>query len=200
MSFKQELDQTISQWALLKSRFYQAWSAGELPKSALAQYAKEYGKFIHLLPSGWETLNDAETVEEEIEHAELWDVFASALDAQATGEPAPEVDDLILTANKLFSEPFSAMGAMYAFEVQQPETAASKLDGLRKYYSIPSEGKEYFKVHSVNHHESEKLLTRLEKLSSKERAAALDACQEMSKALWDALDGIYDASIADSLN
>ena len=200
MSFKKELDQAIGQWALLKSRFYQAWSAGELPKTALAQYAEEYGKFIHLLPSGWETLNDAETVEEEIEHAELWDVFASALDAKATGQPAPEVDALLLTAKKLFSEPVSAAGAMYAFEAQQPETAASKLDGLQKYYSIPSEGEDYFKVHSVNHHESEKLLAGLEKLSSKEKAAALDACKEMSKALWDALDGIYDASMADSLN
>ncbi len=144
MSFKQEFDQAIGQWALLKSRFYQAWSAGELPKSALAQYAEEYGKFIHLLPTGWETLNDAETVEEEIEHAELWDVFASALDAQSTGQPAPEVEALIVTAKKLFSEPVRAIGAMYSFEAQQPETAASKLDGLRKYYSIPSEGEEVF--------------------------------------------------------
>lgn len=199
MTLKQDLDQAIAPWALLKSRFYQAWSAGELPKSALAQYANEYGKLIQLLPRGWEALSDPETVEEEIEHAELWDVFANSLDEKAAGQPAPEVDGLIRTADKLFSEPASALGAMYAFEAQQPETAASKLEGLRNFYPIDSSGEEYFKVHAINHHESEKLLARMAELSSIEKATTVEACREMSKALWDALDGIYDASYADNL-
>jgi pyrroloquinoline-quinone synthase len=195
MSLKQKLDETIGERALLNSRFYNAWSAGELPKSALVQYAGEYGSFIRLLPKGWETLNDAETVEEEHEHAELWDVFAKALDTQVTAPTTPEVASLMVAADKLFSSPVTAMGAMYAFEVQQPETATSKLEGLRKYYPVPAEAEEYFKAHAINHHESEKLLTSMAELSSEDEAKAVGACEAMSKALWDALEGIYDASM-----
>ena len=68
MLIKQKLDEAISKWAILNSRFYKAWQSGELPKSALFQYAVEYGNFIRLLPKGWDTLNDAETAEEEKEH------------------------------------------------------------------------------------------------------------------------------------
>ncbi len=113
MSLKQKLDETINKWALLNSRFYNAWNAGELPKSALVQYAAEYGSFIRLLPKGWETLNDAETVEEEHEHAELWDVFAKALDTEVTAPTTPEVASLMDAADKLFASPITAMGAMY---------------------------------------------------------------------------------------
>ncbi|MGD2027405.1 MAG: iron-containing redox enzyme family protein [Anaerolineales bacterium] len=195
MSLKKKLDQSIGQWALLNSRFYTAWNAGKLPKSALAQYAAEYGSFIRLLPKGWDTLDDAETAEEEHEHAELWDVFARTLDAEVTAPTTPEVEDLIDTADRLFASPAAAMGAMYAFEAQQPETAATKLEGLRQYYPVPVEGEEYFKVHAVNHHESEKLLAGMAQLTGEEEAEALRACEQMSKALWDALDGIYDASM-----
>jgi len=196
MSLKQTLDETIRKWDLLNSRFYQAWSAGELPKSALAQYAQEYGSFIRLLPKGWETLYDAETVEEEREHAELWDVFAESLNTQVAAPTTPEVADLTSTAKTLFASPLSALGAMYAFEVQQPETAATKLEGLRKFYPVPAEAEEYFEVHSMNHHESEKLMAGMAELSGVEQAEALKSCEEMSKALWDALEGIYEASCA----
>ena len=195
MSLKQELDQTIGEWALLNSRFYNAWNTGELPKSALMQYAEEYGNFIRLLPIGWDTLNDMETVEEENEHIRLWDIFADALGTQVRESTNPAVATLMSTANKLFSSQITAMGAMYAFEAQQPETASSKLEGLQKYYPVPAEGEEYFKVHAVNHHESEKLITRMTALSQVDEEQAIKACEEMSKALWDALEGIYDTTM-----
>jgi pyrroloquinoline-quinone synthase len=195
MSLKQELDKVIGKWDLLNSRFYNAWNAGELPKSALMQYAEEYGNFIRLLPKGWDTLDDTDTVEEENEHIELWDIFAKALGTQVRAQTNPEVSALLKTANKLFSNRVTAMGAMYAFEAQQPETAATKLEGLRKYYPVPAEGEEYFKVHAVNHHESQKLLERMAGLSLEDEAQAIKGCEEMSKALWDALEGIYDTSM-----
>jgi len=198
MSLKQELAKTINRWNLLNSRFYTAWNAGKLPKSALVRYAQEYGNFIRLLPQGWDTLNDPETAEEELEHAELWDIFTKTLDALVIEPTNSEVKALIKTANHLFSSPVTAMGAMYAFEAQQPETAATKLEGLRNNYPVPVEGEEYFKVHAVNHHESEKLLRKMSDLSDKDQANAVEACLEMSKALWDALEGIYDATMQDS--
>jgi len=200
MSLKQDLNRAIGERALLDSRFYQAWSAGELPKSALAHYGEEYGKFIKMLPKGWETLDDTETVEEEIEHAELWDVFVSSLGMPAAAESVAAVEDLIRISNRLFSTPVTALGAMYAFEAQQPDTAASKLDGLRKYYPVSADGEAYFEVHAVNHHESEKLLSAIAELSPEDQPVAIEACREMSQALWDALEGIYDASGAGSLN
>jgi len=191
MSIKQELDTKVGNWALINSRFYNAWNEGKLKRSALMHYAAEYGSFIQMLPKGWQTLNDAETVTEEIEHAELWDVFAQAMDTEVTSPSTQEVAGLIETTDKLFSSPVTAMGAMYAFEVQQPETAESKLDGLRKYYPVSGEAEEYFKVHAVNHHESEKLLASIAELPEVDQAEAVEACEEMSKALWDALEGIY---------
>jgi pyrroloquinoline quinone (PQQ) biosynthesis protein C len=81
---------------------------------------------------------------------------------------------------------------MYAFEVQQPETAKSKLDGLRTHYSLPSTAEPYFEVHSANWHESQKILTSLEKLPVVDQTKARQACERMSETLWNALTGIYE--------
>lgn len=194
MTLKTKLDNAIGDLALLNSRFYQAWNEGELPRAALAQYASEYGRFIQMLPAGWETLSDVETAEEEHEHAELWDRFAAALDTRVSNQDSTQVAGLIGTAERLFSKSNTALGAMYAFEVQQPETSVSKLEGLRQFYPVPAEAEEYFQVHSANHHESEKLLARMSSLSETDQAEAVDACREMSLALWNALDAIYEAN------
>lgn len=195
MLIKQKLDEAISKWAILNSRFYKAWQSGELPKSALFQYAVEYGNFIRLLPKGWDTLNDAETAEEEKEHVVMWDSFTNALDMQGTVQTTPAVATLKSVGDKLFSSPITALGAMYAFELQQPDTASTKLEGLRKYYPVSIEGEEYFIVHAANHHESQKLLVRMAELSSEHEDEIVLACEEMSKALWDALEGIYDTAV-----
>ncbi len=194
MNLKTKLDNSIGDLALLNSRFYQSWTAGELPRAALAQYAGDYGRFIQMLPAGWETLADPETAEEEHEHAELWDRFAAALETRISDRDSMQVAGLIGTAERLFSQPTTALGAMYAFEVQQPETSVTKLDGLRQHYPVPAEAEEYFQVHSANHHESEKLLARISGLSEADQAEVVEACREMSQALWDALEAIYEAN------
>ena len=95
----------------------------------------------------------------------------------------------------MFADPASSVGAMYAFEVQQPETAQTKVMGLREHYPVPEAAEEYFIVHANNHHESEKLLSLFNALSEKEQQQAIEACGKMSKALWDALEGIYEEEI-----
>lgn len=82
MTTKQQLDSILEKWDLLKHPFYQAWSAGSLPVEALKVYAQEYGTFINILEDGWKTLGDLETAEEEREHAELWEQFAFAMEAE----------------------------------------------------------------------------------------------------------------------
>jgi pyrroloquinoline-quinone synthase len=192
MTTKQRLDSILEKWNLLKHPFYQAWSAGTLPVDALKVYATEYGAFINILEKGWETLDDAETAQEEKEHAELWGQFAAALETKISDPKIAQTTALVSTAEELFGTPAKTLGAMYAFEAQQPATAQSKLDGLKTHYSLPSGVEPYFDVHSANFHESEKILAALEKLSPEERALADEACEKMAEALWNALTGIHE--------
>ena len=196
MDFKQALDSKISKYNLLDHPFYQAWSAGELPVEALKCYAREYGAFISTLPKGWETLNDAETAEEETEHIDMWTDFADGLNTQVSAAQIPQVKKLLETAENLFSESETALGALYAFEAQQPETAKSKLAGLKEFYQLPEKVEPYFETHSHNEHEAEKLLEQIGALSSDSQKLVVQACGQMSSALWDALTGIHDAECA----
>ena len=192
MSITEELTSIVSQHDLLKHPFYQAWSAGTLPLEALQTYAREYGTFIALLPSAWESLKDPETAQEENEHAGLWRDFTAALGTRLVDSPqVPEVAQLSSTASRLFADPVTAAGALYAFEVQQPATAKSKLHGLRAHYRLTPAVEPYFEVHSRNEHEAAKLLLRIESFSDDDRARSAQACAEMADSLWNALSGIY---------
>ena len=184
----------MSKWNLLQHPFYQAWSAGTLPIESLVTYAREYGAFIRLLPHAWEALDDAETAQEEREHADLWDDFATALGTRVDGQPLTiETQALTASARHLFSDPDTAAGALYAFEVQQPATAQSKLDGLRMHYNLPTNAESYFEIHSHNEVEAAKLLARIESFSPDDQSRSVKACGEMAERLWNALTGIYGA-------
>jgi pyrroloquinoline-quinone synthase len=192
MDRTQELNEIVEKWNLLKHPFYRAWSTGDLPVQALQVYAREYGAFIETLPQGWLTLDDSATAHEEKEHAEFWHGFSRSLEASA-GEPVIEqTTSLTETARTLFSAPATALGALYAFEVQQPATAKSKLDGLKKWYPVGRAGEKYFEVHSTNWHESEKILAQINALPFEEQERTLEACAKMSEALWNGLSGIYE--------
>ena len=196
MDFKQALNSKIADHNLLNHPFYQAWSTGELPRNALRSYAREYGAFISTVPDGWEAVGDAETAAEEIEHIDLWTDFATGLDTTISEAEIPQVKTLVDTANELFSERATALGALYAFEAQQPATAQSKLAGLKAFYQLPETVEPYFETHSHNDHEAEMLLARIAELPTESHATVIHACEQMSLALWHALTGIYDAECA----
>ena len=196
MDFKQALDNKIADYNLLNHPFYQAWSAGELPIEALQFYAREYGALISMMPKGWETLDDAEIAAEETEHIDMWADFADGLDTVVSEAQIPEVKALLETTDKLFSEPTTALGALYAFEVQQPATAQSKLAGLKEFYQLSETVEPYFETHSHNEHEAEKLLAYIGTLPSESHATVVQACEQMSVALWNALTGIHDTECA----
>ena len=196
MDFKQALDNKIADQNLLNHPFYKAWSAGELPVETLRAYAREYGAFIATIPNGWETINDTETAEEETEHIDMWADFADGLDTTISEAQIPQVKALLETADELFSEPATALGALYAFEAQQPATAQSKLAGLKEFYQLPKTVEPYFETHSHNEHEAEILLERIDALPSESHTTVVQACEKMSTALWDALTGIHDAECA----
>ena len=191
MTIREALDRDVLARNLLEHPFYRAWSAGTLPASALAAYAREYGAFVATLPEGWTALRDDETAEEEREHARLWDAFARALHTEVGAASTPEVRTLLAVAARHFAEPATAAGALYAFERQQPATAESKLAGLRAFYALGPAAERYFEEHTRNQHEAEKLATRIEALDPEGRARAQVACREMSQALWNALSGLH---------
>lgn len=189
---KQQLDSLLEKWNLLRHPFYQAWSAGTLSTDALKVYASEYGAFIGTLPEGWTALDDTETAQEEREHAELWSKFASALGTKVDTPEIAQTRELIKVSRELFARCATTLGAMYAFEAQQPETAKSKLHGLKTHYSLPADVEPYFEIHSANWHESKKILKAISALSTEEQTQALAACEKMGESLWNALTGVYE--------
>ncbi len=189
------LDAHVSKWNLLQHPFYQAWSQGTLPVSALQAYAREYGAFIGTLPQGWQAVGDADAAAVEVEHARLWDQFAAALETRVVGQATTvQVAELVATARQLFASKATALGALYAFEVQQPATAASKLEGLDTHYkALPQGVRPYFVAHAEETCEKDMILAQIGGLSADERLACAAACETMSKALWDALTGLHPA-------
>ena len=191
-SLAQRCDEIISKYSLLEHPFYQAWSNGTLPVEALKSYASEYGAFIGSVGLGWETLGEKAIAKHEAAHARIWaDSFAGEL-GTAVGEPAiSEVKELVDTARGLFADDTEAIGALYSFEVQQPRTAESKLKGLSDHYKmLPERSGDYFRLHSGDYDEVSLLSARMDGTVDAERVAG--SCERMSKALYDALTGIYE--------
>ena len=192
MDIKTALDGAIGSNRILDHPFYRSWNEGTLPLPALASYAAEYGAFIDKVAEGWEACDWPEHAEEEREHSELWQQFARALGTEIRQPEISEVRTLIDACDRLFADADTAWGALYAFEAQQPETAATKLKGLEDHYDMPDEAKTYFEVHAGDLYEAEAIVDHLGKATPDQRAKAVAACRDMSVALWDALTGVYE--------
>jgi pyrroloquinoline-quinone synthase len=195
MTIKLELDRILEKWDLLKHPFYQAWSDGTLPLEALRVYAKEYGAFIGTLSRGWEALGEVDTAREEQEHEGLWADFTASIGGRAGAPVLPMTAALVENALDLFASPPSALGALYAFEAQQPGTSRSKLEGLKAHYSVSEAGTKYFALHAVNWEESGKILEHMENLSHAGQAEAFLACGQMAESLWSALTEIHNSAM-----
>lgn len=195
MHLEHKLDESISRWNLLESPFYEAWSDGFLPQESLARYANEYGAFISLIPQGWASHGDSAIAAEEREHVELWRGFAAALGVDIGEAETPAVRELVDLASSMFSDATTSLGALYAFEAQQPRTAATKLAGLREHYDLSEEAHTYFAVHVNDEHEPALLRRRMEALSPSEQARAAEACEKMCRALRKALDELTPADL-----
>jgi pyrroloquinoline-quinone synthase len=190
MSRIEELREIIDRYDLNKHPFYQDWRMGTLPVEKLKRYANDYGHFVATIPAGWETIGESEIAAEERVHHDLWCVFQKAIESDST-DLLPQSKNLRDASATLYSTAPEALGALYAFEFQQPKTATSKFDGLREHYAVSEEGQEYFRVHMNDWSEPELLEKRIEKLSESEFARAKTACAVAASSMWLALDGIY---------
>ena len=189
MGIRERLEGAIGGYRLLEHPFYVAWREGTLPLEALATYAGEYGAFIAAVPEGWATVGNHEHAAEEVRHAALWETFAARLGTAVAAPRLPEVAVLLETSRRLFADPASAWGALYAFEAQQPATSEEKLGGLVDHYGFDhgEPAAEYFRVHAADYHEADEIVDSLDAAGVE---SAVDACGEMSVALWEALSGV----------
>jgi len=85
------------------------------------------------------------------------------------------------------------LGALYAYEHQVPEIAASKIDGLRENYGITEENTvKFFEVHknadTLHRQAIEKIIDRLPEA---ERHEAQAAAQEAANSLWHFLSDVH---------
>ncbi|HLK28994.1 MAG TPA: iron-containing redox enzyme family protein [Puia sp.] len=184
---------TLAKHSLLQHPFYLAWNEGKLTREQLALYAGEYGSFIKLISKGWQQAGEQKIAEEEMEHYELWQKFAGSLGTHSIAANLPAVKNLVEETNNHYSNYPAALGALYAFEAQQPATASSKLEGLKKHYSTWNADETYFEIHATDFAEPALLEEKINALNENDKAIAHEACASTTKALWDALTGIMDA-------
>ncbi len=192
-TFIHHLDRVIEKHSLLNHPFYVAWSNGELPLAALRDYAGEYGAFIATISDGWRAVGNGAVAAVEEHHTQVWEAsFAASLGTSVSQPVVPQVGDLVALSREMFADNVTALGALYAFESQQPLTAQTKLTGINEHYSqLPEASGDYFRLHEMDYDEPAMLAHQIECLAQPDRERALDACMRMSQALYDALTGIY---------
>ena len=189
----------FEQYNLLQHPFYLAWSEGRLTREQMAVYATEYGSFIQLISKGWQVAGE-QTIANEEEHYVLWKNFAESLDATNMGATISQVNELVSSVKNCFGSYAGALGALYAFETQQPATASSKLEGLKKHYSNWRADDTYFTIHQADFAEPALLEQKINSLSKEEKLVAALACEETCSLLWNALTGIMQHTGVHCLN
>ena len=154
---------------LLTHPFYRRWEAGELSSSELAEYAVNYRAFEAVLPDVLSTVvaelmeqgefeaaemvarNLADELGQPESHLSMFDGFAAALPVApvATG-PGAAAQSLADTYRARAAEsPIAAIAGLAAYETQAAAIAASKGDGLRRWYGMDAAGTQFWDVHAT---------------------------------------------------
>jgi pyrroloquinoline-quinone synthase len=168
------IDRMMEEQSLLTHPFYVRWQKGKVNIEVLRSYAIQYYAYESALPSfleramahfpdGTVRASLADNLADEAggpnAHPELWLRFAEALGLSR--EEVVGADLLPRTANLVYTyESLCDMGgeealaALYAYEAQFPAVAATKADGLRRFYGVTSPSAlEFFDLHATLDHE-----------------------------------------------
>jgi pyrroloquinoline-quinone synthase len=224
--FFQQLDARVAKHDLLCHPFYKAWSAGELTREDLREYALDYFQHVQAFPTYLAAfalrLNEGELRRavlanmrdeqggepasgEEESHSDIWLDFAEGMGAVRTGfghKVVPEVKQLIAHFGDVASEGTAeeALAAFYAYESQVPRIAKEKDRGLRERYGANERTTRYFTLHATaDVYHSNVWREQLGKRVAANPATAeqaLVAAEVAAKALWVALDGIEERRMA----
>jgi pyrroloquinoline-quinone synthase len=174
--FFEQLDTRIGNYDLLCHPFYQAWSAGQLTRNDLREYAQDYYHHVEAFPSYLGALGlrledgelrravlanmcDEKGVEgrpgkDSVPHSELWLDFAEGMGSSRNLEwhtPVPEIRQLVRHFHQVASEgsPEDALAAFYTYESQVPRMAQEKERGLREKYGADDKTCGYFALHRM---------------------------------------------------
>lgn len=206
------IEAEVQKRSLLQHPFYKAWSAGKLTKEQLAGYAKEYYYAAKHVPRVMEAIRGnlpksvsprtretfAKQAEEEREHIELWERFASSLGITEgeleAYEPTETVKEAVASIIDAAEEGFEeGVAAMYAFECDLPAISQSKIDGLRKFYGLKSEDAHaYFEEHLREEQHLCFWRDLLRKFDAKKMPSALTAAKATVGAQNRVLDGVME--------
>jgi len=218
-----EFERELNAIHLLKHPFYQAWSAGKLSFGDLQTYACQYYHHVEAfpryvsathshcqLPSArqvlLDNLNDEEGTHTGVSHSALWMQFAKGLGLSEKtvkeSKPLPQtcqlIDDFLSLSRSSYAE---GIGALYAYERQIPQTASSKISGLKQLYNIDNQATlEFFLVHleaDVEHAEATKTL--LQALPVNEKPKAEKAAKKIAQSVWNLLTGIHSQASVSSV-
>jgi pyrroloquinoline-quinone synthase len=214
-AFLAALEERIARYDLLSHPYYKAWTAGELTREDLREYAADYYHHVAAFPAYLSALHsrleDGEQrravlrnlCEEEIQgrpHSELWLDFAEGMGADRQEvrdrEPLAEVQEAVAGFHRVAREGSTAeaIAAFYAYESQVPRVAKEKADGLAQRYGADAKTCGYFKLHQVadvEHSDAWREMLGTEIASHPDQAeAALNAAETAAQSLWHALDGM----------
>ncbi len=192
---------------LLTHPFYRRWEAGQLVLGELADYAVNYRSFEAALPAVLTAVasdlrhgGNAEAtalVEENLAdelgrpepHLALFDRFAATLPPSMATGPGPAAEGLVGTYFDLVAEgPVAALAGLAAYETQAAAIAASKSDGLRRWYGLDGSGREFWDVHAqMDADHGEWVIDALALLEADPTEVA-DAARRGADAWWSLLD------------
>ena len=214
-AFLMALEERIARHDLLCHPYYKTWTAGELTREDLREYAGDYYQHVAAFPTYLSALHSRlddggvrravlrNLCEEEIDgraHSELWLDFAEGMGADREAvrrrEPMAEVREAITEFRNVAREGSTAqaLAAFYAYESQVPRVAKEKADGLAQRYGADAKTCGYFRLHQfadVEHAEVWRSLLSAEIAVDPQQAeAALDAAEAAAESLWHVLDGM----------
>ncbi|WP_348663449.1 CADD family putative folate metabolism protein [Chlamydia vaughanii] len=209
------LDKNIKAKQMLDHPFYMRWSEGKLTIEQLQVYAKDYYLHIKAFPRYLSAVHSRcdnlaarkllldNLMDEENgypNHIDLWKDFAYALgvteDELESHIPGPAAQKKVDTFLRWCSGDSLAAGvsALYTYESQIPEVAATKISGLKQYFGFKDpQGYEYFTVHNevdIRHAREEREL--IEVLGNNDQDKVLQASKEVCDALWCFLDSFLE--------
>jgi pyrroloquinoline-quinone synthase len=174
--FFAQLEASIARYNLLCHPFYRAWTAGELTRADLREYARQYYHHVEAFPCYLAELalrlDEGElrravlanmcdekgapdrSGKDSVPHAELWLDFAEGMGARRDmllHLPVAEVRELVRHFHRVASEgmPEEALAAFYVYESQVPRVAKEKERGLREMYGADDKTCGYFALHAV---------------------------------------------------
>jgi pyrroloquinoline-quinone synthase len=193
--------------ALLSHPFYRRWEAGQLGPGELAEYAVHYRAFEAALPLVLEELagalaaagraGAARSVERNLvdergrpePHLVLFDRFAEALGTGTSRPAGPAARALVDTYRRLAVEgPPATLAGLAAYETQAAGIAATKAEGLRRFYGVDTAATEFWDVHAaMDADHGDWTIDALTQCEA-DRTLTYDAARRAADAWWAFLD------------